>query len=68
MCACVILCPPSCPPALLTAVPNWSFSTSMPRLTKAKPLEPYHRETYGSELNSGPFSTFHPRPGLDRPV
>ena len=52
---------------VLTKQPNVkgsSFSSTMPRLTDPKPLEPYHRERYGAESSIGPLSLFHPRPLL----
>ena len=54
-------------PTCHLTVANVAFTSAMPRLTKPKPLEPYHRDRYGAELNSGPLSGFNPRPLLTLP-
>ena len=43
--------------------PNSSFASGMAqRSAKPKPLEPYHRERYGSELGAPPLNGFITRP------
>jgi hypothetical protein len=41
--------------------PNAPFASGLPRLTEPKPLEPFHRDRYGAELNVRELSCFPPR-------